>query len=119
MRLAALLFCGKCILVPVTTYVIGHAIFDHDSQMAFAGLALLAVTCVVTIAQWLVAMRTNCPLCLTPVLAVKNCAKHRRALTLFGSHRLRVALAILFKQSFRCPYCHEPTELEVRKKRTP
>ena len=27
---------------------------------------------------------------------------------------LRVALAILFKGSFRCPYCNEPTAMEVR-----
>ena len=28
-----------------------------------------------------------------------------------GSHRLRVALAILFKNRFRCPYCNETTAL--------
>ena len=31
-----------------------------------------------------------------------------------GSHRLRVALAILFKNQFRCPYCNESTALELR-----
>ena len=31
-----------------------------------------------------------------------------------GSHRLRVALAILCKNQFRCPYCNESTRMEVR-----
>ena len=30
--------------------------------------------------------------------------------------RLRVALAVLFTNSFRCPYCNEPSVLEVRGK---
>ena len=51
---------------------------------------------------------------MTPVLAKKDCTKHRHARTFLGSHRLRVALAILFRNSFRCPYCNESTILEVR-----
>jgi len=34
--------------------------------------------------------------------------------SVMGSHRLRVALAILFKNQFRCPYCNESTALELR-----
>ena len=34
-----------------------------------------------------------------------------------GSHRLRVALRILFRGSFVCPYCNEPTSIEARPKR--
>ena len=63
------------------------------------------------------AAKTRCPLCLTPVLATKGCSKHRNARTLLGSHRLRVAMSVLFKGRFYCPYCHEPSVLEVRQKR--
>jgi hypothetical protein len=54
---------------------------------------------------------------MTPVLAKKRCAKHRRARTFLGSHRLRVAMAVIFTKSFRCPYCHESTALEVRERK--
>ena len=57
------------------------------------------------------------PLVLTPVLASKDCAKHRRARTFLGSHRLRVALSILFKNTFRCPYCWEKSAMTVRSRR--
>jgi len=30
-----------------------------------------------------------------------------------GSHRLRVAMAIMFKNRFCCPYCNESTVLKL------
>jgi hypothetical protein len=81
------------------------------------GMGVAALAVLVVIYQWIISSRTNCPLCMTPVLAAKKCAKHHHARTFLGSHRLRVALAILFKNCFRCPYCHEPTVLEVRERR--
>jgi hypothetical protein len=51
---------------------------------------------------------------MTPVLGNKDCTKHRSAKTLLGSHRLRVAVSLLCTGRFRCPYCGEPTLLEVR-----
>jgi hypothetical protein len=42
--------------------------------------------------------------------------KHPKARSVMGSHRLRVALAILFKNRFRCPYCNESTEMEIRER---
>ena len=42
------------------------------------------------------------------------CSKHRDAKKLMGSHRLRVALAIVCKNQFRCPYGNESTTLELR-----
>ena len=78
-------------------------------------LGLLAILCFIF--QCILAARALCPLCRTPVLAAKACAKHRNARTFLGSHRMRVAMGILFRDSFVCPYCHEPSVLEVRQKR--
>ena len=58
----------------------------------------------------------RCPLCMVPPLLNRSCSKHRTALKLFGSHKLRVANSILFKGNFRCPYCGEPTAMEVRER---
>ena len=70
------------------------------------------VSFILVIPLWIQGYHTNCPLCCTPVLAPKGCTKHRDAKKLMGSHRLRVALAILFPNRFRCPYCNESTALE-------
>lgn len=115
-RLAALLLCGKCLLAPFSVGLLLYSVIIHDTELTLMSMGLILLTVLVTVLQWLVAARTSCPLCMTPVLAKKKCAKHRNARSFLGSHRLRVALAILFKNSFRCSYCHEPTVLEVRGK---
>lgn len=114
LRFAALLLCAKCVLVPVAGGVLLYSLVVHDMKLTLIAMGLILLAVVVVIFQWLVSARTSCPLCMTPVLAKKSCTKHRHARTLLGSHRLRVAAAILCKNSFRCPYCHEPTALEVR-----
>lgn len=113
-RLAALLLLAKCLLAPAAVGVMIHSIIDRDMELTWLGIGLIALTVLVVILQWLVSMRTNCPLCMTPVLATKDCVKHRDALTFLGSHRLRVAFGILCINRFRCPFCGEPTILEVR-----
>lgn len=113
-RFAAVLVCIKCVMVPVSGALLAYSIIIHDDPLTILSMELIAVTLAVSILQCLIAARTSCPLCMTPVLAKKGCTKHRHARKAFGSHRLRVALAILLKNSFRCPYCHEPTALEVR-----
>lgn len=113
-RLAALLVCAKCLMAPVSLGWLAYSIVVHDRTQTLLALGALAATLVVKTLQWIVAARTHCPLCMTPVMGHKKCVKHRNAKTAFGSYRLRVALAILFRNSFRCPYCHEPTAMEVR-----
>jgi hypothetical protein len=114
LRLAAFLFCMKCVLAVAALSLLVWSLLVDDSQMTAISISLgaLAIFCVIT--QWLLASRGLCPLCMTPVLASKACSKHRNARSLLGSHRLRVALAILFKGSFTCPYCHESSVLEMR-----
>jgi hypothetical protein len=115
-RFAAVLLCAKCLLVPITAILLLYSVFINDRELILIGMGLILLIALVVILQWLIAARTGCPLCLTPVLAKKGCMKHRHARSVLGSHRLRVAIAILFKNSFRCPYCNEPTVLEVRGK---
>lgn len=114
MRAAALLLCLKCLLYPLAVGLLVYALLVHDRQLIMVGVGTLLFAGLVMIIQWILAQRTQCPLCMTPVLAKKGCTKHRSAKSLLGSHRLRVALAILFRKSFRCPYCNEPSALEVR-----
>jgi len=113
-RLAAVLLLAKCLLTPAAAGVLIHSLVTHDQGLTFLGLGMLLLAGLVVLLQWSVSNRANCPLCLTPVLTNKGCMKHRNAKTLLGSHRLRVAVALLSTRRFRCPYCGEPTVLEPR-----
>lgn len=114
LRLAAFLLCLQLILTPLAVCFLIHSFVIHDRELILIALGTIFLMLLLLILRCLIARKTHCPLCMTPVLATRGCAKHRHARTFFGSHRLRVALAILFRNSFRCPYCHEPTVLQVR-----
>lgn len=113
-RIAAFLLLGNYLLALAIVSLLAHSMLTGNRGLTLIGSGLVIPGFVLLVIQWLVASRTGCPLCRTPVLAPKSCMKHRRARTILGSHRLRVALAILFKNRFRCPYCNEPTALELR-----
>lgn len=116
-RFVALLVCFKFLAVPVVAGLLIYSFIQDDSKLTIIALCLGIACVLMCIIQWSLAARARCPLCLTPVLASKGCAKHRNARTVLGSHRLRVALAILFRGRFLCPYCHEPSLMEVRSRR--
>jgi hypothetical protein len=113
-RIVSLLIFLKLLMIPTSLGMIFYALFENDKPLLVKGTAASGLTICVAVTQWLLAARTRCPLCLTPVLAQKACAKNRNARKLFGSYRIRVAVGVLFKGSFRCPYCNEPTAMEVR-----
>ena len=115
-RATSLLLCSRYILAPLASVTFIYAILQDDRKLAYDAIGIGIATILATVFQWILAARTRCPLCLTPVLANKDCAKHRRARTFMGSHRLRVALSILFKNTFLCPYCHEKSGLQVRQR---
>lgn len=114
MRFAAFLLCVKCVIFPAAATTLIYALLFQEELLLMIAAGTFLLGGLVVIAQWIISQRTQCPLCMTPVLAKKGCTKHRSARSFLGSHRLRVALAILLKGSFRCPYCNEPTLLEVR-----
>lgn len=114
-RIAAFLLVGNYLLALIAVGILIHSFFFDNRQWIMVGASLAIVCLFLVIAQWISASRTFCPLCKTPVLAPKACTKHRRSKTFMGSHRLLVAMGILFKSSFRCPYCNEPTAMELRK----
>ncbi len=111
-RLAAFLLLGNCLFALITAALLVHSILTDNQPLTRIASALLIITSVLVIVQWIAGSRTGCPLCRTPVLAPKRCVKHSRARTILGSHRLRVAAGIIFRNQFRCPYCNESTGME-------
>ena len=116
MRIAAALICMLYVMTPVAVIIFLVGFYQNDNRRILAGLALAIATVLVLMAQWICAAQTYCPLCMTPVLMRKGCAKHRKARRFLGSYRLRVALSVLFTGRFRCTYCGEPSVLKVRER---
>lgn len=116
-RLAALLLVGNGVVAVVAAGLLIQSLMSHDRRMTIIGGSMMILVFLLVVVQWLVASRATCPLCRTPVLAPMRCTKHRRARSLLGSHRLRAAMAILFRKQFRCPYCNESTLMELREPR--
>lgn len=113
-RLAAFMLLGTYLLAFPIFGLLARATLTDNFELTLVGLALVIPTLVLLVIQWIVAAQTGCPLCRTPILAPRSCNKHRRAKTILGSYRLKVALAVMFKNRFRCPYCNEHTSLELR-----
>ena len=116
LRIASLLLLANRMLIAVAIALLLDSLLSNDSFLTILGVVLMVTGILLLVAQWVAALHAGCPLCRTPVLAPMRCMKHRNAKRLLGSYPLRVALAILFTERFRCPYCNEPTAMEVREK---
>lgn len=117
MRTAAVLLVAKYLLTIAAAGVLIHSLIIQDPELSLYSLGMLLLAGIVLLLQFVISSRTHCPLCMTPVLANKGCSKHRNAKTILGSYGLHVAISLLFTNRFRCPYCGEPTHLEVRHSR--
>jgi hypothetical protein len=114
LRIASLLLLANRLLIPAASGLLLVSLLTNDQRLMICGATLVVMSLVLVIAQWIAASHAGCPLCRTPVLAPMGCMKHRKARRLLGSYQLRVAVAIMFTERFRCPYCNESTVMEVR-----
>ena len=116
-RFGALILVFDLLLLVGSAGAMIYAYLLLDRQVGEYAAYGLLIGVLLLVVGLLMGNRAHCPLCRMPVLGNKRCAKHRKAGTFFGSHRLRVALAILFTNSFRCPYCMAPTTVRARDRR--
>ncbi len=116
-RLAAYLYILFILLVIGGFSYLGWALVENHQQHVIFAAGVIGAAMAVFIFHWITASRVRCPLCLVPSMARKNCSKNRNAKRLLGSYRLKVASSIILHNHFRCPYCNEPTVLEVRQRR--
>ena len=114
LQLAALLLCVSRLLMPAAVVMAIMAVLSGETGHSKIALILGASSVVLALFQWIFASGGKCPLCTMPVLSRKGCSKHRNARCVAGSHRFPVAFGVLFKGHFRCPYCNEPTLLELK-----
>lgn len=116
-RFAAYLYIISILLIISGFAYIGWALYSGLERHVIFASGVIAAAVITFIFQCISASRARCPLCLVPSMAKKNCSKNRNAKRLLGSYRLRVAGSIILHGNFRCPYCNEPTALEVRQRR--
>ena len=114
-RVTALLVCVKAALILVTLAIYAYSFAFHSREHATLGLILTASILALFLIRFAIASSCQCPLCRVSVLSQNFCSKNNKARNLLGSYRLRVALQILLKNCFRCPYCNETTELKARR----
>lgn len=96
--------------------ILGYGVWKHDVQWIQIGGGVFAAILLLLIFNMLLTSRLRCPLCMVPPLQNRGCSKHRDVKRIFGSHRLEVALSILIREHFTCPYCGEKTAMEARDK---
>lgn len=116
-RVASLLVLAMVPMIPLAVgFGLCGVLFGEHRWFVFSAVAAgVGLSCMA--ASFLMAGRLRCPLCIMPPLRNQPCSKHRGAVRLLGSHRLEVARSVIFKGSFRCPYCGEPTAMQVRERR--
>jgi hypothetical protein len=113
-RLASLLWIFVCICLPVTIGLLGYGIYEKRHDFMYYGLGSAGLGLFLMMWFTILSNRLRCPLCMVQPLSRRGCAKNRNAGKLLGSYRLMVAASILVRDHFRCPYCGEPTAMEVR-----
>lgn len=114
LRFAAFFLSLKMLAAAASVVVLAVAAFQINRELMGVGLGLGVLATLSGTLRLCASAHTCCPLCMTPVLSNRSCSKHRRARKIFGSYRLMVALSILFRNSFRCPFCYEQTAMKVR-----
>ena len=116
LRLASFLLLGNRLLILPAIGILLVSFYASDQQLVIYGSILVVISFLLILDQWITASRAGCPLRRTPVLSPLGTIKHGKAKLFLGSYPLRVALAITFKEQLRCPYCNEPTVMEVRER---
>lgn len=116
LRLGSLLLLGNRLLILTAGSLLLVSLFANEEHLLVFGSTLVAISLVLIISPWIAASYAGCRLCRTKVLAPMGCVKHRKTLRFPGSIKLRLALAIIFEEKFRCPHCNEPTAVEMNEK---
>lgn len=70
-------------------------------------LAPISLTALFSIFNLVSATKCRCQLCQASMMLPLRCTKNSKARPFFGSYRLRIALGVLFKDSYRCTACGE------------
>ena len=116
MKLGALSLVFCLLSFAGTGGLLGYALLSNQRSLALVGLGGIVFTLLLFILYKIFSSSAHCPLCRGPVLGGTGAQFHRHAKRTLGSYRLRVALSIIFTNSFVCPHCNESTRCVVKER---
>jgi hypothetical protein len=102
------------LLIPCAVVMGCYTMLIMESAAAGIAIKLIGLALLVFLVHWLFSLRARCPRCLTGSFSRKGCSRHGSAKSLLGSHRLHVAVSVVFRNHFQCPYCGEFTAMKSR-----
>ena len=99
---------NACLALTSIGFLVAGIILDQKNLLCFGSVSA-ALAIVSAFVFFILSLSWHCPLCLGKLWVRTGCRRHRKAKRALGiSYRLRIALAVLFSKSYRCPYCGEP-----------
>lgn len=113
-KLAALGWILLFLLIPSALGMGCYTMFMMDHAPAGIALKLIGLAVLVFLIYWVLSLSTRCPRCLVGSFSRRGCSRHGSSRSLFGSHRLRVAVSVLFRNHLQCPWCGELTAMKAR-----
>ena len=113
-KLTALGWILLVLLTPGAVVMACYTMVVMKREPASIALMLFGLAGLVFLFHWLLSLRARCPRCLAGTFTRKSCSLHGGAKPLLGSHRLKVAVSVIFKNHFQCPYCGELTATRSR-----
>lgn len=117
-RLAGLGWILLMLLIPCAAGTGVSTVLVMGDASADIALKLIGLTALVFLFHGMFALRAVCPRCLTRSFSSRGCSRHRSSRSLMGSHRLRVACSVLFRNHFQCPWCGELIAMKARTARS-
>jgi hypothetical protein len=116
-RLAALLILLKWLLITGSLPLFGYALLVDRRDLSYLAIGLWGFAGFVAVSHWMTGARARCPLCLVPSFSHLQQSKSTKAKQVFGSYRFFVALGVIFKGCFHCPYCAKDVAVRTRQHR--
>lgn len=117
-KLSALGWVLILLLVPCAVGAGLYTMFVMERAPAAVALKLIGISLLVFVLHWLFSLRALCPRCLAGSFTRRGCSRHGSSRSLLGSHRLRVAVWVIFRNHFQCPHCGEYTAMKSRSARS-
>jgi hypothetical protein len=115
-RFAAVLLLLRWLLFYSSLGMLAYSIAIERRDLACVAMGLFGIALFIWVSHWVISRRARCPLCFVPSFSHQLYARSNKAKHFLGSYSLFVAICVIFKGRFRCPYCGEPTALEVRQR---
>lgn len=109
LKMGAVHFMLNLLLGCAALSTIGYYFYQNDQTGVYMGLGMIVVWLLSMLAFAIRGAALKCSLCMSPIWSGRKCQKHSKVKPALGvSYRLGVAMGVLFKGSYRCPYCGEP-----------